>query len=230
MFRMYILSLGTWLLVIWWESTNLSDVHTVSWDVTACDFGGKVLRFRMYMLSLRTWLLVIWWKSTNVSDVHTVSWDVTSCDLVEKYQCFGCTYCLLGSDCYWFGGKVSMFRMYILSLGTWLLVILWKNTNVSDVHTVYWDGTACDLVEKYQCFWCTYCLLWHDCLWFGGELSMFRMYILSLGTWLLVILVEKYQCFRCTYCLLDIILCDFLDKYQCFGCIYCLLGLRLCVL
>jgi len=35
---------------------------------------------------------------TNVSDVHTVSWDVTGCDLVEKYQCFGCTYCLLGCD------------------------------------------------------------------------------------------------------------------------------------
>ena len=60
MFRMYILSLGTLLRVIWWISTNVSDVHTVSW----------------------TWQRVIRWTSTNVMDVHTVFW-VYGCELYK---------------------------------------------------------------------------------------------------------------------------------------------------
>ena len=202
MFRIYTLTLGTWLRVIWWIGTNVSDLHTDPWDVTACDlvdryqcfgftycplgrdclwFGGYVPMFRMYILSLETWLRVIWWILTKVSYVHTVSWDVTACDLMDTYQSFVCTYRLLGRDRVWFDGYVPMFRMYILSLGTWLRVIWWISTNVSVVHTVSWDVTACDLVDTYQYLGYTYCLLGRDCMWFGGYVPMFQMYILSPG-------------------------------------------------
>ena len=159
-------------------------LHTL-WIITTSELMPET--------SLRKWkeMKWSWWWMEGGVWLHVV-W----------YKCFGCTYCLLERDCVWFGSYVPMFRMYVLSLGTWLPTIWWISTKVSDVHTVSWTWL------RVICWISTYVWDVHTVSW---EVTASD-------------LVDKYQGFGCTYCLLDVTACDLVDKYQCLGCTYCLLG------
>ena len=69
--------------------------------------------------------------------MYILSPGLTACDLVDKYQCFGCTYCLLDVTACDLVHKYQCF----------------------DVHTVSWVVNVYYSVDKYQCYGCTYCLL-----------------------------------------------------------------------